>query len=78
MKEPLHPSKVKTLLAKILAEGKLSFSSHAYDEMRKDNLHEVDVRNTLKGGMPEPGELQKGDVALSRLHLEDGRGRRFP
>lgn len=61
MSEPYHPSKVKTLLIAVLGKGgTLGFSKHAYDEMRKDNMTEVDVRNVLKGGAPQPGEIEKG------------------
>ncbi|HSK02682.1 MAG TPA: DUF4258 domain-containing protein [Kofleriaceae bacterium] len=49
----------------------LSFSKHAYEEMAKDDLTEVDVRNTLRAGVARPGELEKGSwryrVETSRL-----------
>ena len=54
MKEPLPPAAVKRLLVAILAQGILSFTKHAYEEMAKDDLTEVDVRNTLKGGAAGP------------------------
>ena len=57
MKEPLPPSQVRRLLVTVLARGTLSFTKHAYEEMAKDNLNEVDVRNTLRGGAASPGEL---------------------
>ncbi len=60
MKEPLPPSTVKRLLIAILADGVLSFTGHAYEEMAKDNLTEVDVRNTLRAGIVKPGELVSG------------------
>lgn len=60
MKEPLPPATVKRLLVAILATGILSFSGHASEEMAKDNLTEIDVRNTLKGGAVRPGELVSG------------------
>ena len=60
MKEPLPPATVKRLLVALLATGLLSFTKHAYEEMAKDNLTEIDVRNTLKGGMVRPGELVSG------------------
>ena len=41
----------------ILATGQLAFSGHAYKEMAKDNLTEVDVRNVLRGGTFEFSEL---------------------
>ena len=48
------------MLVAILAGGILSFTRHAYEEMAKDDLTEVDVRNTLKGGTVRPGELVSG------------------
>ena len=60
MKEPLPPSTVKRLLIAILASGTLSFTKHAYEEMAKDKLTEVDVRNTLRGGAVSAGELVSG------------------
>lgn len=57
MKEPLPPATVKRLLVALLAAGLLSFTKHAYEEMAKDNLTEIDVRNTLRGGTVRPGEL---------------------
>jgi hypothetical protein len=71
MKEPLPPAMVKKLIVAILASGTLSFSKHAYEEMEKDNLTEVDVRNTLRSGIVRPGELEKGSwryrVETSRM-----------
>jgi hypothetical protein len=60
MNEPLPPSRVRGLVVVILERGVLAFSRHAYDEMRKDNLTEVDVRNTLRGGAASPGEYENG------------------
>jgi hypothetical protein len=60
VKEPLPAATVKRLLVAILGEGILAFTRHAYEEMAKDDLTEVDVRNTLKGGAARPGELVSG------------------
>lgn len=60
VKEPFSSTTVKRLLLEIFATGVISFTKHAYEEMAKDNLTEVDVRNTLKGGSPCPGELVSG------------------
>ena len=60
MKEPLPPATVKRLLVSLLATGTLSFTKHVYEEMAKDDLTEIDVRNTLKGGTVRPGELVSG------------------
>jgi hypothetical protein len=60
VKEPLPPATVKRLLVELRAAGILSFTKHAYEEMAKDNLTEIDVRNTLRGGTVRPGELVSG------------------
>lgn len=60
MKQPFPPTTVKRLLIAILAGGILSFTRHAYEEMAKDNLTEIDVRNTLRGGVVRPGEIVNG------------------
>jgi hypothetical protein len=60
MQEPLPPSTVKKLLVAILADGTLSFTGHAYEEMADDNLIELDIINTLRGGRPRTGELVSG------------------
>jgi hypothetical protein len=60
VKEPLPPATVKRLLVELRAAGILSFTKHAYEEMTKDNLTEIDVRNTLRGGTVRPGELVSG------------------
>ena len=60
MKEPLSPATVKRLLVELLAGWILSFTKHASEEMGKDNLTEIDVRNTLRGGTVRPGELVRG------------------
>lgn len=60
VREPLSPTNARRLLIVILKEGFLSFTKHAYEEMAKDNLTEIDVRNTLKGGAVRPGELVSG------------------
>ena len=50
MKHPLHPTAAKRMIGKILRDGVLAFSDHAYVEMANDDLDELDVRNTLRGG----------------------------
>jgi hypothetical protein len=60
VKEPLPPATVKRLFVEIFVEGVLSFTKHAYEEMAEDKMTEIDVRNTLKGGVFRPGELVSG------------------
>lgn len=56
MKHPLPTSKAKKLMLAIMDRGVLSFSDHAYLEMKNDTLDEADVRNTLRGGWCKFGE----------------------
>ncbi len=76
MKEPLSASQVKKLLIAILQTGTLSFTGHAYEEMAHDDLTEVDVRNTLRGGVARAGELRNGtyryQVATNRIAVVVG------
>ena len=50
MKHPLSAPVAKRMILRILKEGVLRFSDHAYEEMANDDLDEADVRNTLRGG----------------------------
>jgi hypothetical protein len=70
MKEPLAPAKLKALLVAALADGELAFTQHAYEEMAKDNLSELDVRNVLRGGAARSGELVQGTY---RYRIETAR-----
>lgn len=60
MKEPLSNAMAKTLVVAILAEGELAFTGHALHEMAADDLNEVDVRNTLRGGVCRLVEFEHG------------------
>ena len=56
----LETGVAKRLILRILQAGTVSFSSHALDEMRKDQLTTVDCVNVLRGGTLEPGEWERG------------------
>jgi hypothetical protein len=58
--EPLHPTRARQLIRRILTSGKVGFSKHALDEMAKDDLTTVDCTNVLRGGMVEPPEEVSG------------------
>ena len=60
MNEPLPLTETKSLIRKILAEGTLSFTRHAEQEMAKDGLAKVDVENVLRGGAAAGGEWENG------------------
>jgi len=61
--EPFGPADAKRLILAILVGGTVAFSKHAELEMADDNLgpiEKIDVINVLRGGVVEPGELEKG------------------
>jgi hypothetical protein len=58
--EPLSPPTAKRLIQRIRIEGTVWTSSHADDEMLKDNLSMMDVNNVLRGGWVEPAEFENG------------------
>lgn len=60
LREPLEPGAVKQLIRTIIELGTVSFSKHALEEMAKDDLTTVDCVNVLRGGVVEPGELERG------------------
>lgn len=62
MDEPLKPTNAKKLILAILDDHELVIptGSHADQEMANDNLIVGDVINVLRGGVVEPGELEKG------------------
>jgi hypothetical protein len=48
-------------ISRLLRGGRLTYSRHAREEMKKDELTEVDVTNVLRGGhLTEPAENEKG------------------
>ncbi len=66
MDEPLNPVAAKKLIQAILkttdggTPSKVAFPGHAQKEMAKDKLIVGDIINVLRGGVVEPGELEKG------------------
>jgi hypothetical protein len=58
--EPISPPDARRLIREILQSGSVVFSRHAEEEMAKDNLTMVDVTNVPRGGVVDPGELEKG------------------
>lgn len=71
LQEPLANDAAKKLIASILKSGTVSFSSHALEEMAKDDLTTVDVANVLRGGFVEFSEFARGSwryrVRTSRM-----------
>jgi hypothetical protein len=60
--EPLSPPAAKALILDILANGEVSFSNHALDEMGKEDpdITEEEAFAVLRGGIVEPAELRSG------------------
>jgi hypothetical protein len=58
--EPFTPQHARKLIRQILLTGTVSFSTHAFKEMAKDNLTTVDCTNVLRGGVVEPPEYRDG------------------
>jgi hypothetical protein len=58
--EPLKPADAKNLIRQILLTGNVVLTSHAQQEMAKDNMTMLDVTNVLRGGVVDPGEYENG------------------
>lgn len=71
--EPFSPPDARQLIRRIINAGTVRFSSHAYEEMRKDDLTTVDCTNVLRGGVVEPPELRDGTwryrVRTARIYI---------
>lgn len=59
-REPLDTAAAKRRIRTILESGTVRFSSHALDEMKKDQLTTVDCVNVLRGGVVQPPDLERG------------------
>ena len=56
LNEPLAPAEAKRLIRDILAAGRLRFSTHAEEEMAKDDITGPEAINVLRAGVVEPAE----------------------
>jgi hypothetical protein len=61
-------TQARKLLSSILANGTVFFSTHAKQEMTKDNLTEDDVKNILRGGRIHEEPEWKDDSWRYRFH----------
>ena len=57
MGEPLTPTEAKKRIRAILVTGTVDFTTHAREELQKDNLGTGDALNVLRAGVVEPAEL---------------------
>ena len=58
--ECLPPSSVKRALLAALAAGEVRFTQHALIEMEKDEITQDEAIAVLRGGVVDPGELERG------------------
>lgn len=58
--EPLSPDAAKRLMLAILVKGAVTFSRHALEELRADQMTTVDAVNVIRGGVVKPGEFDHG------------------
>jgi hypothetical protein len=59
--EPLKPPDAKKLAREIVNNGIVDLSSHAIEEMSKDELQTTDCLNLLRAGNYEPAEYINGE-----------------
>ena len=71
--EPFDPTRARQLIRTIINSGIIRFSSHALEEIEKDDLTTVDCTNVLRGGIVEPPEMEKGTwryrVRTNRIYV---------
>ena len=60
LKEPFEPHAARRQILWILENGRVRFSRHAEEEMRKDGILRADVLGVLRGGFVQPGEHRRG------------------
>ena len=59
--EPLAPDAATALIKAIIQTGQVSFSAHATDEIRTDDLTTMDCVNVLRAGaVTESADLENG------------------
>lgn len=56
MPQPFDAPETKRRIREILSNGSVRWTTHAKEEMAKDNISIEDAINTLRGGQAEPAE----------------------
>jgi hypothetical protein len=56
LQHPLSHDAARRVIGQVLKTGTVTFSSHALEEMAKDELTTVDAANVLRGGVVEFAE----------------------
>lgn len=65
----LSPDEAKQRILKIIREGVVSFSAHAFQEMKKDRIETTDIVNVLRGGWVEEAEWENREWR-HRVHTQ--------
>jgi len=60
MRQPLTRREARRLIGEILATGTVGFSSHALDELHKDEATAVDAAGVLRAGVVERAVWRNG------------------
>lgn len=60
MNGPFTPVAARSLIRRILEEGRVVFSKHARQEMQNDELTAVDINNVLRAGIIDEPEYENG------------------
>jgi hypothetical protein len=58
--EPLSPPRARAVLRSVLETGRVTFSSHALEEMTQDNIAQAEAIAVIRGGVIEPAEFERG------------------
>lgn len=58
--EPLAPARARIVLRSILETGRVTFSSHALEEMAKDDIAQAEAIAVIRGGVIAPAEFERG------------------
>ena len=60
LQEPLSPPRARAALRSILEIGRITFSSHALEEMTKDDIAQAQAIAVIRAGVIHPAELERG------------------
>jgi hypothetical protein len=58
---PMKPGEARPFFREIVETGVVAFSSHAKEEMEKDELETTDCLNVIRGGGVHPAEFVNGE-----------------
>lgn len=58
--EPFGAVTVRSRCQAIVLYGQVVYTDHAYERMEEWAIAEVDVKNVIRGGVPEGSDFEKG------------------